>query len=226
MFLRALFLCLSFGLSTPAFASQRVLIVGDSLMAMHRLSDASIASYLRKHTGFTVKNRSVPGARIIHRLPISGSLGMSIHKQFNAQRDKPWDWIIVNGGGNDLLLGCGCTSVCMRKVDGLIGFDGRSGALRRLLRDAEASGAKVIYVGYLRSPEIVTPIEGCKIWGDRLERRVSRYVENDPNMHYVSLHNLVPPGDLSYFSSDRIHPSMKATNAIARRIADVMKEAN
>lgn len=45
----------------------------------------------------------------------------------------------------------------------------------------------------------------------------------DSGVHFISLADLVPHGDRSYHAADMIHPSVKASRAIAARIAAVIR---
>ncbi|MDF0601576.1 SGNH/GDSL hydrolase family protein [Psychromarinibacter sp. C21-152] len=200
--------------------SSRILALGDSLMAMNGITGHSIADYLRRSLGAQVVNRSVPAAHMVYRLPITGSLGMSIPAQFRKS-DRGWDWVVMTGGGNDLWLGCQC-AVCDRRIDKMISADGTRGEIPQLFHRVQQTGAQVVYVGYLRSPGIRTPIEHCKDEGDELEARIARLAARVPGVHYVSLHDLVPPGDTSYFAIDGIHPSVKASREIAARVVALM----
>lgn len=197
---------------------QRILVIGDSLLATHGLTGQSVAAHLERQLGQRVTDRSTIAARIIYKLPVTGALGLSIPDQFRGKR---WDWVVVNGGGNDLWMGCGCGD-CGRKLDQLISRSGTKGAIPGLLYRIHQTGARIVYVGYLRSPGIGTPIEGCKASGDALETRIATLAAKVPTLHFLSLADLVPPGDLTYFALDRIHPSPKASRAIAARIAAVI----
>lgn len=205
----------------PAAAQARILAIGDSLLAAHSISGRSVADHLERYLGEPVLDRSVAGAHMIYRLPISGALGLSIPAQF---KPGDWDWVVVSGGGNDLWLGCGCHA-CDRRLDKLISPQGNRGALPRLFAEILQSGAQVVYVGYLRSPGIYTPIEDCKDEGDILESRVASLAERVRGVHYVSLQDLVPHGDRSYFALDGIHPSVKGSQQIARRLAALLRGA-
>jgi len=200
-------------------AKPRILVIGDSLMAAHAMSGRSVAGNLRDFLDEDVLNRSVIGARMIYKLPLTGGMGLSIPAQF---RKGAYDWVIMNGGGNDLWMGCGCNG-CKRKMDKLIATDGTRGEIPRLMARILKSGAQVVYVGYLRSPEINTPIESCKDEGDELEARIAALADRVNGVHYLSLQDLVPPGDLSYFGLDRIHPSTKASREIAGRVAQLLQ---
>lgn len=196
----------------------RILVIGDSLLAAHSFTKRSVGDHLATMLQASVRNRPVSGARMIYRLPLTGAMGLSIPQQFHGAG---WDWVVMNGGGNDLWLGCGCHR-CDRKLDKLITRAGTQGAIPHLMAKARRSGAQVVYVGYLRSPGIQTLIEGCKDEGDTLEARVADLADRSRGVHYVSLQDLVPHGDRSYFGIDLIHPSLKASKAIAARIADVI----
>ena len=202
----------------PHDGQARILAMGDSLMAWHGTSRNSVADHLAITLRQPVVDRSVVGARVIYDLPVSGALGMNIAKQYRAGQ---WDWVVINGGGNDLWLGCNCTR-CERKMARLIAGDGQSGEIPRMVARIRASGAQVIYVGYLRSPGVGSPIEHCRDEGDELERRVARMANRREGVHFLSLADLVPPGDRSYHALDMIHPSRKASAVISARIATVI----
>lgn len=212
-------------LATPPTLAQskkpRILVIGDSMLAAHRISGRAVSDTVERATGIRVKDNSVLGARIIYRLPISGSLGLNIGRQY---RKGNWDWVIINGGGNDLWLGCGCNR-CERKLNQLAAKNGSgAGEIPKLIRKARSSGAKVIYVGYLRSPGAGSPIEHCRDEGDELERRVKAFADTDRSVFHVSLRDLVPNGDRSFHGADMIHPSLKGSREIGKRIARVIKQ--
>lgn len=197
----------------------RILAMGDSLLAAHKISGRSIANTVARKLGEPVTDRSVLAARISYKLPISGSLGLSIPKQY---RSGNWDWVILNGGGNDLWLGCGCI-VCKRKMNKLIAKDGQSGKIPNLVNKLRETGSKVIYVGYLRSPGVGSPIEHCRDEGDELERRIDAFAQKDGGVYFLSLADLVPDGDRSYHGMDMIHPSIKGSKAIGTLVANIIK---
>lgn len=200
-------------------SSPRILVIGDSLLAWHGVVERNISARLARLLGQPVVDHSVSGARMIYRLPITGAMGLSIPRQY---REGDWQWVVLNGGGNDLWLGCGCER-CERKMNKLISKDGQRGEIPRLVARIRSSGARVLYLGYLRSPGFDSPIENCKDEGDELEARIARLAEIDPAFTFHSLTDLVPPGDLSFHALDRIHPSLKASDAIARRIAEIIQ---
>ncbi len=203
-----------------------ILVMGDSLMAWNGTSQRAVSDVMEEHLQVEVTDRSLSAARMIYRLPVSGAAGLSIPKQmpkgdWNAG---DWNWVVLNGGGNDLWLGCGCTA-CGRKMDGLATSDGSSGAIPDLVNQLRSKGAKVIYTGYLRSPGLGSPIEHCKDEGEELDRRAARMAARDEGVFFLSLADLVPHGDRSYHAIDMIHPSVKGSDAIATRIVNLITEA-
>ena len=197
----------------------RILTMGDSLLSWNRASGKSVSDLLEVFLAEPVVDRSVPGAKVIYGLPISGAMGMRISRQYRAG---DWDWIVLNGGGNDLWLGCGCRR-WEERMTRMISADGLEGSIPDEVRRLRGTGAKVIYVGYLRSPGAGSPIEHCRNEGDEFERRLSRLAATDPGITFLPIRDMVPHGDRSHHSFDMIHPSVKASTKIALRIARVIR---
>jgi lysophospholipase L1-like esterase len=206
--------------AAQAEAPLRILVMGDSMMAAHRISGRAVSHTVARALKADVTDKSTLGARVIYNLPISGTFGLDIRRQY---RTGPWDWIVVNGGGNDLWLGCGC-SRCQRKMDRLATRASNGGEIPKLLMRLRKTGARIVYVGYLRSPGAGSPIEGCRNEGDELERRVSAFAAKVPGIYYLSIANMVPHGDRSHHAADMIHPSIKGSREIGRRVAGVIAQ--
>ncbi len=198
----------------PVTRQARILTMGDSLLSWNRGADAAVSDQLERLLQTSVVDRSVPAARMLPGLP-----GLSIPRQY---RPGNWDWIILNGGGNDLWLGCGCV-LCDGSLRRMVSEDGRRGAIPKAVARLRATGAQVIYVGYMRSPGIGSAIEHCRDEGAELEARLLRMARADSGVHFLSIADMVPYGDRSFHSVDRIHPSAKAGGEIARRIMAVME---
>ncbi|MEP2716760.1 SGNH/GDSL hydrolase family protein [Pseudophaeobacter sp.] len=196
-----------------------ILVMGDSLMAWNGTSGRAVSDVMEHRLQVEVTDRSVSAARMIYNLPVSGAAGLSIPKQL-VKGD--WDWVVLNGGGNDLWLGCGCAG-CKRKLDRLASEDGTEGAIPDLVAQLRAKGSRVIYTGYLRSPGRGSPIEYCKDEGEELDRRATQMAARDEGVYFVSLADIVPYGDRSYHALDMIHPSIKGSDAIGTRIADLIE---
>ena len=211
-----LFLLILFSAGGANAQSQdmRILVMGDSMMAWNNSTGNSVADAIEATLGAKVVDRSLTGARYFHGLPISGSLGMRLTKQY---RTGPWDWVVMNGGGNDLLFGCGCGK-CDRVLDRLVSNDGRKGAIPTFVEHIHKTGAQVIYVGYLRNPGIPSPIRACRPAGNELDRRLAKMAQGRTGVSFVPMADLVPTGDRTFHTGDMIHPSIKGSAGIAARI--------
>lgn len=210
-----IFAMLGQGAASAQSRDLNVLVMGDSMMAWNRTNGNSVADTIDGSPGVKVTDRSVSAARYFYSLPISGSLGLRLPAQF---RPGNWDWVVINGGGNDLLLGCGCGK-CGQMLDRLVSKDGRKGAIPDLMTSIRTSGAKVLYVGYLRNPGIPSPIRSCKPAGNELDRRLAKMAETRKGVTFLPLSDLVPTGDRSFHAGDLIHPSIKGSRSIAARIS-------
>lgn len=197
----------------------RILVMGDSMMAWNHSTGNSVADAIEATLGAKVVDRSLSGARYFYALPITGSLGMRLTKQY---RTGQWDWVVMNGGGNDLLFGCGCGN-CAKMLDRLVSKDGRMGAIPEFIEQIRRSGAKVLYVGYLRNPGIPSPIRACRPAGNELDRRLVKMARSRAGVLFVPMADLVPTGDRTYHSGDMIHPSVKGSSGIAARIVTKIK---
>ena len=216
--LACLFFVFGCGEQVPSEGSARILLLGDSMFASNKAVNGSVADAVEAALGLEVVDRSVPAARYFHALPISGSAGLNLTQQF---REGPWDVIILNGGGNDLLFGCGCGR-CDGMLDRLISADGRSGAIPSFVASLRKTGAQVVYAGYLRNPGTATPIKACGPAGNELDRRLAALDNLDPGMVFLPMSDLVPHGSVSYHQIDRIHPSLTGSREIGLRIARVI----
>ncbi len=202
--------------------STRILAIGDSMLAWNATSRNSVSHVVERALDEEVLDRSVSGARMLYSLPISGALGLRISSQYVSG---DWDWVIVNGGGNDLWLGCGCGK-CARQMARMISANGDIGEIPKFIGQIRQSGAKVIYLGYLRTPGRDSPIDHCAEVGDRFESRLEAMASRDPGVFFLSNRDLVPFGDLSFHSLDRIHPSIKGSAAIGARVAQTISGQN
>jgi hypothetical protein len=199
----------------------RILVVGDSMFAANAVVTGTVADGLEAELGQEVIDRAVSGARYFYYLPISGAAGLRLDAQY---RPGKWDWVVMNGGGNDLLFGCGCV-LCDHQLDRLVSPDGKHGAIPAYVANIRANGARVIYAGYLRNPGFATPIRACGPAGNELDRRLAKMAALDMGVIFIPMADLVPHGDTSYHQLDRIHPSPKGSRAIAHRIAQTIGKA-
>lgn len=208
------------GVARSGTEDARILAIGDSLMAWNGIGGRSIPQVLSLLLKEPVRSHANVGAFMIYALPITGAMGKRISSQFHKGS---YDWVVVNGGGNDLWLGCGCRK-CSARMDKMVSADGSRGEVPDLMRKIRKTGARVVFIGYLRSPGTGSTIEHCKDEGDAYDARIAVMAKQMQGVWFVSNADLVPAGDTSYHSKDRIHPSRKGSIAIAQRVAALIRK--
>lgn len=201
-------------------STQRILVMGDSMFAWHRGAKSAISNELERQLNTRVIDRSVVGARYNYALPISGALGLNISKQYRFGK---WDWVVLNGGGNDLWFGCGCVA-CEVTLDRMISPDGTAGKIPDLVHRIRQDGAQLVFLGYLHSPGTFSIIDHCKDEAIELENRLAALSSKTVGFFFLRLSNLVTNGDRSFHSLDMIHPSSKASKLIGKLVAALIRD--
>jgi lysophospholipase L1-like esterase len=190
-----------------------ILVIGDSVMAWNRSAGADIGSVLAAELDREVVSRAALGAQV--RAGGLGALGgLSIPDQMP---DGSWNWIVMNGGANDLGFSCGCTR-CEAEIDRLISMDGTTGAIPDLIARARAKGAQVLWVGYYRAPESRS-FRGCRPGLVELERRIAVHVRTAKGVFFVDSEDALDPGNPALLAADRTHPSVEGSAVIGRFLA-------
>ena len=129
-----------------------------------------------------------------------------------------FDWVVVNGGANDLGTLCGCRA-CDEVRDRLISEDGRTGELPTMWEAIrERTGARVVIVGYYEGVR-ATRFTGCRDALRSLDARAARFAGRTDWAVFVDAGEVVEGGMLA---SDGIHPGPEGSKAIARLVAGVI----
>lgn len=184
-------------------------MIGDSILAWHKPVRASVGDALARETGLGVENRAQSGARVSSTLAKG-----DIRGQYSAG---PWDWVVMNGGANDLLSKCGCGR-CDGVMESLVGPEGRGGDLAALVARARGDGARVAILGYYHTsgPNM---FRRCKALIDVLNARLARLAARDPGVVFVPARDVIRPDDRSLYYIDGIHPSRRGAAAIGAHLA-------
>ena len=188
-----------------------MLAVGDSVLAWNRLSGGDIPRVAAQATGRAVDNRSVIGARMLTGIP-------------GQYRDGPWDWVIVNGGANDLRGSCGCTG-CDDTLDDLVTPDGQGGAMSDFARDIASRGPGVVLLGYYGTSVAGGPFAACGDELTELSRRLALLADSDPAILFVDAKDVIDTANLDLYARDLAHPSAAGSALIGQLIADAIAAA-
>lgn len=205
-----------FALPSQANEPRRVLVVGDSLLDWQRIRGQSIPQVLARKTGWEVASRAASGASM-YRSGTTDNPRAVIPTQYQPDN---WDWVVVNGGANDLLTKCGCRR-CSRVLNEIISPDGKSGIMVDLVRRARSDGAGVVMIGYLGNPR-PNLFNGCREEVFEMVRRQKLLAEALPNVIYLSSRDAVDVNRRGTFAFDGIHPSGRSTKRIGTYLAQTL----
>jgi lysophospholipase L1-like esterase len=198
-----------------AAASGPILLIGDSIAAWNAEIGASVADVLSAKTGVDVTLAAIPGSRVLGGPD-------PVPQQYVPG---PWRWVVVQGGGNDLVVECGC-GACDAALDRLIGRDGRTGAIADLVRRIRADGASVALWSYYAMPgDAPFPFARCNDELVEVHARLARLAARDDGIVLVDGREAVRPDRTDLYDRDRVHPSPAGSRAIGTRIAEALVEA-
>lgn len=193
-----------------------IVVIGDSVMAWNRSHGSDVGSVISAELDRTVVSRATFGAQI-RASNLAGLFGLSIPGQLPPGR---WEWVVANGGANDLGFSCRCTS-CEDEIEALISSDGQTGEIPRLIERARSQNARVVWLGYYRAPE-TTSFQGCRPGLVEIERRIARFAASNDDVFFLDAETFFEPPLPELFDPDKTHPSAKGSALIGREIAKII----
>lgn len=198
-----------------------ILAMGDSVMAWNGASGNAIPDALGSALDRDVVSKAVPGAQFDNSSRLAGAVGFDIQRQFPGGQ---WNWIVLNGGANDLNSDCGC-GACGPTVDQLIGAGGMNGSIPAYLERLRGqSGARILWMGYYAGNGRGS-FEGCRDHLVRIEERIARFADARDWMFFVDSEDAIDRNDPTLFASDNTHPSTKASALIGMQLAQAITQA-
>jgi len=200
-------------------SAQSVQVLGDSILVWNSWSDASIVDHLEKGIEGPILNNAASGAMLTNPNVLGLLFGYDIRSQYEAG---PWDWFVIDGGGNDLFAECGC-GLCDAVLDDLSAPDGREGAMPALINEIRDTGAQVVLMGYYLTPTSGNDWFGCADELTELNARYLTIAERDVDVYFLDAAALIPASDASLFDDDLLHPSEKGSRILADAIAQLIQ---
>ncbi len=201
--------------STTYAQDARITAVGDSTFAWN--GDQGVPAAMAKVLGEPIVNEAVSGAQFAHRFRMLVG-PMDIRAQTLR---KPWDWVVVTGGANDLAARCDCAD-CTHVLDELVTPDTMLGAIPDYLELMTARGHKVLWAQYYDAPKGGGPFSACNDAFTVLEERLDRLAARMSGVFMADMSDAIDPKDLSLYSPDRVHPSPAGSAAIGTHLAHVL----
>ncbi|QUJ76097.1 SGNH/GDSL hydrolase family protein [Sulfitobacter albidus] len=197
-----------------------ILLLGDSVMAWNGSDNADIGNVIADRLDRRVSVRAVPGAQFDNASGLASAVGFDIQAQYPGGA---WNWVVLNGGANDLGFDdCGCGD-CARVVDALIGPDAATGKIPAFLNRLRASGSRVLWMGYYTSPG--TSFAGCTDDLIVLEGRIARYAEARGDTFFFDGEDVIVRENPDHFANDDTHPSREGSALLGTALADLIARA-
>ncbi|MEM9716344.1 MAG: SGNH/GDSL hydrolase family protein [Pseudomonadota bacterium] len=198
--------------------AQSVQVIGDSILVWNSWTDASVVDLLEAEFGGSVENNAASGAFLTNPNPLGRIFGYDIQIQYEPGE---WDWVIVDGGGNDLIGECGC-GLCDAVLEDLSSGDGRQGAMPELINQIRDDGSQVVLMGYYLTPTSGTEWVGCADDMTALNARYQAIADRDVDVYFFDPGTVIAREDLTLFDADLLHPSVKGSEILADAIADII----
>lgn len=186
----------------------KILAIGDSIFEWHIWNQHSVPEQLGRELGMSVYNNAISGSLITEETPTG------IRNQYI---EGDWEWVVMDGGGNDLNILCQCDkcSETQDKVEATY-----KDFLQQLL---ERENLKIIIWGYYGLPEKAKyGFDECHDDFEELRQRQKKIADTDKRIFFVDGSREITGDDKSYFYIDKIHPSRKGTEVIGRQLSEVI----
>ncbi len=172
-----------------------VLAVGDSVFEWNLGSGQSAPQFAAED----VYNASIGGTMMTGDDPIP-----------DQYIEGNWEWILVDGGANDLNDLCECSEECGPVMDAI------DEAFDRFVDERVSAGEKVLIWGYYDPPsDAEFGFAECGEEVDELAARQAAVAEAYDGAGFVDGREL--SGD-ALFDEDRIHPSVEGSRAIGEQL--------
>ncbi|MDD9715938.1 SGNH/GDSL hydrolase family protein [Dinoroseobacter sp. PD6] len=198
------------GLAAPASASPRIQVIGDSVMTWN--GALAIPAHVAQILGEPVDNNARAGARLRRST-------LFVRAVENQYQNGDWDWVIMNGGANDLNRDCGCNR-CEAEVDAMVSADGTRGTWPDLVRGVLAEGARrVLIVGYYGPTGLGGRTDRCADELRVVDARLARFAAEREDVFFVDADPVMGPQTPEFFARDNIHPNARGAAAIGALIA-------
>lgn len=202
-----------------------ILAVGDSIMAMNGQLCLGVPGHTGLELGRYVQDHSVGGRRLDH--PDSDD---DITGQYEPG---PWEWVLMTGGGNDMIQECQCNveghdeQACWDTLDSLVELETETGEIYDfldLVRADEANAATVLLLGYYAFTETsVANFDGCNVYLPELNARYQTLAESEEDLAFLPTDELM---DLDAHPEriwlDGIHPSVEGSQALGTLVAETI----
>jgi hypothetical protein len=189
-------------------ADTDIFAVGDSVFDWHSEDGLSAPDRIGVELGLKVFNASVSGAEM------SVDSGRSISDQYVSG---DWDWVVMDGGGNDLNDRCGCGE-CDAVQDQV------ESAFADFVAERRSEGLSVVIWGYYGIPDGAEfGFARCTEAVTELSRRQQALAATDEGVLWVDGRQAIDGQNSAHFDEDNVHPSVQGSRIIGAQIAEAIQ---
>ncbi len=191
-----------------------LLAIGDSILQWNVGTGESIPEVVGSSTGLAVTNEAVSGAWLTND---------GVFPSIPDQRvDGDWEWLLVNGGANDLAQRCRCQA-CDGVLDEMVTPDGARGILPALVAEATGDGSKVVLLGYPEFPDGAQfGLDDCDDELVELASRLATLASATAAAWFVNAADVVRADDAEAFIADLVHPTPEGGRTIGEYVAETI----
>lgn len=195
-----------------------ILVMGDSILAYHADDCASIADVASEALDRPVANAARSGARIA-----PGGL-YAFGDIRNQYEDGDWDWVVLEGGVNDLRGRCGREERVAEVIDELVSEDGAQGEVPDLVDQALTDGAQVALLTLYELPESASFGFGkCGDALDELHARYARVADTRDDVVLVEMGAVMHPETTpEAYRGDGVHPTELGSALVGEWLAEAL----
>jgi lysophospholipase L1-like esterase len=197
--------------SSGGSSTTNKMIIGDSIFAL----SGDIKKYLESDLKETLRSTAKSGCQVLGGNLLCTST-YNIPNQWKNSTKTGIKTIIMNGGGNDFLLGSGkncLTSTCIQGV-----LNDIEQALAKVYADMKAKGmTKIVYLGYYNTP---SDANNVAINTTSMNYKLANYSRLGVTL--VDTRPSFAGKESSYIGSDGIHPTAAGSRVLATLIKNVL----
>lgn len=197
--------------SSGGGSSASKMIIGDSIFAL----SGDIHSYLEDDLNETISTYARSGCQVLGGNLICSSR-YSIPRQWSSSSKSGMKTVIMNGGGNDFLLGDGGDCRTEACIDGVLADIEAS--LANVYSDMRAKGIQqIVYLGYYNTP---ADANNVAINTKSMAYKIANYPAQ--GVDFVDARPSFAGNEYRYIGSDDIHPTASGSRVLATLIRNAL----
>ena len=196
-------------LDRGSLKNAEIFVVGDSALEWHLWSNRSAPERMGEALNRPVYNAARSGQMVTE------GLKYSIPNQYI---DGDWDWVVVNGGFNDLADLCRCDEcpVTQANIDAV---------LQSFVEERVEEGKRVVLWTYYDMPDNARELKRCNRAVQTLRSNQQKLAESHPDIIWVDGRKAVSVDNPKHYFRDNLHPSRLGAERMGKQIARAIDRA-